>query len=87
QNLVITNSLSVLIQTIRGVTPDIAVKARLVGKALVICWLLAASQKRLGNTTFKLSFELVDAAKGSGDTIKKETHKMAETNRAFAYFL
>ncbi|KAI5658737.1 hypothetical protein M9H77_27530 [Catharanthus roseus] len=38
--------------------------------------------------TFKLSFELVDAAKGSGDAIRKreETHRMAEANRDFAHF-
>jgi small subunit ribosomal protein S7 len=37
---------------------------------------------------FKLSSELVDAAKGSGDAIhkKKETHRMTEANRAFAHF-
>ncbi|RYQ92316.1 hypothetical protein Ahy_B09g098515 isoform D [Arachis hypogaea] len=34
---------------------------------------------------FKFSSELVDAAKGSGDAIRKkeETHRMAEANRAF----
>lgn len=99
-----TNPLSVLRQAIRGVTPDIAVKARRVGgsthqvpieigstqgKALAIRWLLAASRKRPGrNMAFKLSSELVDAAKGSGDAIRKkeETHKMAEANRAFCTF-
>ncbi|KAK6139098.1 hypothetical protein DH2020_027159 [Rehmannia glutinosa] len=99
-----TNPLSVLRQAICGVTPDIAVKARRVGgsahqvpieigstqgKALAIRWLLAASQKCSGrNMAFKLSSELVDAAKGSGDAIRKkeETHKMAEANRAFAHF-
>ncbi|KAF4381691.1 small ribosomal subunit protein uS7cz/uS7cy [Cannabis sativa] len=99
-----TNPLSVLRQAIRGVTPDIAVKTRRVGgsthkvpieigstqgKALAIRWLLGASRKRPGrNMVFKLSFELVDAAKGSGDAIRKkeETHRMAETNRAFAHF-
>ncbi|GFP90963.1 30S ribosomal protein s7 chloroplastic [Phtheirospermum japonicum] len=48
-----------------------------------------SSRKRLGrNMDFKLSSELVDAAKGSGDAIrkKKETHKMVEANRAFAHF-
>jgi len=37
---------------------------------------------------FKLSYELVDAAKGSGDAIrnKEETHRMAEANRVFAHF-
>uniref|UniRef100_K4CTX8 Small ribosomal subunit protein uS7 domain-containing protein n=1 Tax=Solanum lycopersicum TaxID=4081 RepID=K4CTX8_SOLLC len=59
------------------------------GKALAIRWLLAASRKRPGrNMAFKLSSELVDAAKGSGDAIRKkeETHRMAEANRAFADF-
>nr|ARD04507.1 ribosomal protein S7 [Pyracantha coccinea] len=104
-----TNPLSVLRQAIRGVTPDIAVKARRVGgsthqvpieigstqgKALAIRWLLGASRKRPGrnmggrNMVFKLSSELVDAANGSGDAIRKkeETHRMAEANRAFAHF-
>ncbi|KAG2323189.1 hypothetical protein Bca52824_016402 [Brassica carinata] len=99
-----TNPLSVLRQAIRGVTPDIAVKARRVGgsthqvpieigstqgKALAIRWLLGASRKRPGrNMAFKLSSELVDAAKGSGDAIRKkeETHRMAEANEAFAHF-
>ncbi|KAK5838460.1 hypothetical protein PVK06_007190 [Gossypium arboreum] len=104
QQKIETNPLSVLRQAIRGVTPDIAVKARRVGgsthqvpieigstqgKALAIRWLLGASQKRPGrNMAFKLSSELVDAAKGSGDAIRKkeETHRMAEANRAFAHF-
>ena len=100
-----TNPLSVLRQAIRGVTPDIAVKARRVGgsthqvpieigstqgKALAILrWLLEASQKRPGrNMAFKLSSELVDAAKGSGGAIRKKeaTHRMAEANRALAHF-
>ncbi|KAD6119710.1 hypothetical protein E3N88_10981 [Mikania micrantha] len=89
---------------IHGVTPGIAVKARRVGgsthqvpieigstqgKTLAIRWLLAASRKRPGrNMTFKLSSELVDADKGSGDAIRKreETHRMAEANKAFAHF-
>ncbi|TYJ34178.1 hypothetical protein E1A91_A05G151100v1, partial [Gossypium mustelinum] len=72
-----TNPLSVLRQAIRGVTPDIAVKARRVGgsthqvpieigftqgKAVAIRWLLGASRKCPGrNMAFKLSSELVDA--------------------------
>ncbi|MBA0799224.1 hypothetical protein Gohar_009753, partial [Gossypium harknessii] len=58
------------------------------GKALTIRWLLGTSRKRPGrNMAFKLSFELVDAAKGSDDAIRKkeETHRMAEANRAFAH--
>nr|YP_009403775.1 ribosomal protein S7 [Isotoma hypocrateriformis]YP_009403783.1 ribosomal protein S7 [Isotoma hypocrateriformis]ASA34967.1 ribosomal protein S7 [Isotoma hypocrateriformis]ASA34977.1 ribosomal protein S7 [Isotoma hypocrateriformis]ASA35040.1 ribosomal protein S7 [Isotoma hypocrateriformis]ASA35050.1 ribosomal protein S7 [Isotoma hypocrateriformis] len=98
-----TNPLLVLREAIRRVTPRIAVKARRKsglsqqipieikstrGKALAIRWLLAASRKRPGrNMAFKLSSELVDAAKGRGDAIRKreETHRMAEANRAFAH--
>ncbi|KAI4999021.1 hypothetical protein ZWY2020_057481, partial [Hordeum vulgare] len=57
--------------------------------ALAIRWLLEASQKRPGqNMAFKLSSELVDAAKGSGGAIRKKevTHRMAEANRALAHF-
>nr|YP_009628314.1 ribosomal protein S7 [Greenwayodendron suaveolens]QBO27031.1 ribosomal protein S7 [Greenwayodendron suaveolens] len=99
-----TNPLYVLRQAIGKITPDIAVKARRVrgstrqvpieiesrqGKVLAIRWLLEASRKRPGrNMAFKLSSELVDAAKGSGGAIRKkeETHRMAEANRAFAHF-
>ncbi|CAN6453967.1 unnamed protein product [Victoria cruziana] len=99
-----TNALSILRQAIRGVTPNIAVKARHVGgsthqvfieigstqgKALAIRWLLGASQKCPGrNMAFKLSSELVDATRQSGDATRKkeETHRMAEANRAFAHF-
>jgi small subunit ribosomal protein S7 len=98
------NPLSVLRQAIRRVTPNVTVKARRVGgstyqvpieiksaqgKALAIRWLLGASRKRSGqNMAFKLSYELIDAAKDNGDAIRKkeETHKMAEANRAFAHF-
>jgi small subunit ribosomal protein S7 len=98
------NPLLVLRQAIRRVTPKIGVKARRKrrstrqipieikppqGKVLAIRWLLAASRKRTGrNMVFKLSSELVDAAKGRGGAIRKkeETHRMAESNRASAHF-
>ncbi|MBA0787870.1 hypothetical protein Gotri_025193, partial [Gossypium trilobum] len=54
------------------------------GKTLAICWLVGTSRKRLGrNMAFKLSSELVDAAKGSDDAIckKEKTHRMEEKNR------
>ncbi|XP_062088515.1 uncharacterized protein LOC133795081 [Humulus lupulus] len=40
------------------------------------------------NMVFKLSSELLDASKGSGDAIRKqeETHRMTGANRAFAHF-
>jgi small subunit ribosomal protein S7 len=98
------NPLSVLRQAIRRVTPNVTVKARRLGgstyqvpieiksaqgKALAIRWLLNASRKRSGrNMAFKLSYELIDAARDNGDAIRKkeETHRMAEANRAFAHF-
>nr|YP_009141441.1 ribosomal protein S7 [Lathyrus odoratus]AIL55967.1 ribosomal protein S7 [Lathyrus odoratus] len=97
------NPLHVLREAVLEVTPKIAVKARRVsgsiqqvpieiksaqGKALAIRWLLVASRKRPGqNMAFKLSSELVDAAKGRGDAIRKkeETKKMAEANRTRAH--
>lgn len=38
--------------------------------------------------SMKLANEILDAAKGTGNAIKKkeETHKMAEANKAFAQF-
>jgi small subunit ribosomal protein S7 len=98
------NPLSVLRQAIRRVTPNVTVKARRLGgstyqvpieiksaqgKALAIRWLLGASRKRSGrNMAFKLSYELIDAARDNGDAIRKkeETHRMADANRAFAHF-
>nr|YP_010565526.1 ribosomal protein S7 [Yoania japonica]YP_010565528.1 ribosomal protein S7 [Yoania japonica]UZA66613.1 ribosomal protein S7 [Yoania japonica]UZA66615.1 ribosomal protein S7 [Yoania japonica]UZA66638.1 ribosomal protein S7 [Yoania japonica]UZA66640.1 ribosomal protein S7 [Yoania japonica] len=99
-----TNPLYVLRHAIRRTTPDIAVKARRVGgsthkvpieigstqgKALAIHWLLGSYRKRPGkNMALLLSSEFIDAAKGSGDAIRKkeETHRMAEANRSFAHF-
>jgi small subunit ribosomal protein S7 len=37
---------------------------------------------------FKLSYELMDAARQTGNAIRKreETHRMAEANKAFAHY-
>ncbi|KAJ9140539.1 hypothetical protein P3X46_031175 [Hevea brasiliensis] len=77
-----TNPLSVLRQAIRGVTPDIAVKARSVGGSTQQVPIEIGSTQ--GKALAIRCFELVDAAKGSGDAIRKkeETHRMAEANRA-----
>ena len=58
-------------------------------QALALRWLLAASRKRKNKTMAeKLSFELLDAYQKKGSAIKKkeDTHKMAESNKAFAHF-
>ena len=58
--------------------------------ALAMRWLIASARKRAGGRTMaeKLAAELMDAAAGQGATISKreETHKMAESNKAFAHY-
>lgn len=52
-------------------------------------WLITAARKRKGMPMKqKLANELMDAANNQGDAVKKreETHRMAESNRAFAHF-
>lgn len=60
--------------------------------ALSIRWIVQFANRR-SNKEFKtyadkLAAELVDAAKGVGEAIKKRdtVHRMAEANRAFAHF-
>jgi small subunit ribosomal protein S7 len=98
------NPLSVIRQAVRRTTPNVAVKARrrggstyqvpveiksAQGRALAIRWILSAAKKRNGRSmAFKLSSEIIDAARQTGNAIRKreETHRMAEANRAFAHF-
>ena len=59
------------------------------GQALALRWLLEATRKRKNKTmSEKLYFELLDASQNKGSAIKKreDTHKMAESNKAFAHF-
>jgi small subunit ribosomal protein S7 len=59
------------------------------GNALAMRWLIKSSRSRNGRSmSEKLASELMDAAAGQGATIKKreETHKMAESNKAFAHY-
>ena len=58
-------------------------------QALAIRWLIDASKKRKDKSmSDKICFELFDAYQGRGSAIKKkeDTHKMAESNKAFAHF-
>lgn len=98
------NPLEVLEQALRNVTPAIEVKPMRVGGAtyqvpvevafergvtLAMRWLLEYSRSRGGRSMAeKLANELMDAANGQGNSIKKkdDTHRMAEANRAFAHF-
>lgn len=60
--------------------------------SLALRWIVTFANKRSNKEykTFgeKLAAELMDAAKGTGETIKKRdtVHRMAEANRAFAHF-
>nr|YP_010165201.1 ribosomal protein S7 [Chamaecyparis pisifera]QRN72074.1 ribosomal protein S7 [Chamaecyparis pisifera]WBP65717.1 ribosomal protein S7 [Chamaecyparis pisifera] len=98
------NPLIVLRQAIDKLTPKLIVKSKRVsgstyqvpieikekeGKILAIRWLLESSRKRSGpNMQFKLSYEIMDAAREKGNAIRKkeEIHKMAESNKAFAHY-
>ena len=56
---------------------------------IAVRWIVEFSRKRAGKgMSLKLANELLEAAKGLGNAIKKkeETHKMAEANKAFAQF-
>ena len=59
------------------------------GQALALRWLIDATRKRKNKTmSDKLYSEIIDASQNKGSAIKKreDTHKMAESNKAFAHF-
>ena len=58
-------------------------------QTLALRWILEASRKRKNRTmSDKLFNELMDASQNKGSAIKKreDTHKMAESNKAFAHY-
>jgi small subunit ribosomal protein S7 len=91
-------------EALDNVKPSVEVRSRRVGGAtyqvptevrmerrqtLAIRWLSAAAKARSENTmTDRLSNELMDAAAGRGNAVKKreDTHRMAEANRAFSHY-
>jgi small subunit ribosomal protein S7 len=91
-------------KAMKNVGPVVEVKSRRVGgatyqvpievspsrrQALAIRWLIGYAKAR-GEKTMaeKLAGEMIAAAKGEGNAIKKrdDTHKMADANKAFAHF-
>ena len=94
----------VLEKAIRNISPRVQLKAKRVGGTnyqvptmlnkyrstnIAVKWLIEFSRKRSGKgMSLKLANELMEAAKGLGNSVKKkdETHKMAEANKAFAQF-
>ena len=58
-------------------------------QAMAMRWLIQFARKRPGHSMReKLASELMDAANNFGATVKKreDTHKMAESNKAFAHY-
>ena len=59
------------------------------GQALALRWIKTATRNRKNKTMAeKLYFEILDASQNKGAAIKKRegTHRMAESNKAFAHF-
>jgi small subunit ribosomal protein S7 len=85
-----TPSLEVKPRRVGGSTYQVPVDIRRErGNALAMRWLIRSARARTGKTmSEKLASELMDAAAGQGATIKRreETHKMAESNKAFAHY-
>jgi len=98
------NPVLVLEKAVKNVTPQVEVKARRVGGStyqvpieirayrgtnISLKWLTEFARERSGKSmAIKLSNEIIDAAKETGNSIrrKEQTHKMAEANKAFAHF-
>ena len=73
-----------------GATYQVPVEVRLKrSQALALRWIIDASRKRKDKKMAdKLFNEIFDAYQNKGSAIKKkeDTHKMAESNKAFAHF-
>ena len=83
-------NLEVRSRRVGGATYQIPVEVKTNrSQALALKWLLEASRKRKNKTmSDKLFNELMDAYQKKGAAIKKreDTHKMAESNKAFAHY-
>ena len=83
-------NLEVRSRRVGGATYQVPVEVKTKrSQTLALRWLLEATRKRKYKTmSEKLSNELIDASQKKGFAIKKreDTHKMAESNKAFAHF-
>ena len=94
----------VFASAINNIMPEVELKVRRIGAAnyqvpvevsperkqtLGLRWLVTYARLR-GEKTMedKLAAEIIDAAKGSGASVKKkeDVHKMAEANKAYAHY-
>ena len=83
-------TLEVRSRRVGGATYQVPVEVKTKrSQTLALRWLLDATRKRKNKTmSDKLINELMDAYNKKGSAIKKreDTHKMAESNKAFAHF-
>ena len=83
-------NLEVRSRRVAGATYQVPVEVKTKrSQTLALRWLLAASRKRKNKTmSDKLLNELMDAYQNKGLAIKnrEDTHKMAESNKAFAHY-
>lgn len=98
------DALEIFELALNNVGPSVEVKTKRVGgsnyqvpipvkperkNSLAMRWIINAARAKKGRAMEeKLAEELMLAAKGEGDAMKKraDIHKMAESNRAFAHF-
>ena len=98
------NPVLVLEKAVKNVTPQVEVKAKRVGGStyqvpieirayrgtnISLKWMTEFARARSGKSmAIKLSNEIIDAAKETGNSARKkeQTHKMADANKAFAHF-
>ena len=83
-------NLEVRSRRVGGATYQVPVEVKTKrSQTLALRWLLDAARKRKNKTmSDKLINELMDASQKKGSAIKKreDTHKMAESNKAFAHY-
>ena len=83
-------NLEVRSRRVGGATYQVPVEVKTKrSQTLALRWLLEASRKRKNKTmSDKLFNELMDAYQRKGSAMKKreDTHRMAESNKAFAHF-
>lgn len=97
-------ALDVFNDALANITPQLEVRARRIGGAnyqvpvevrqerkMTLClrWLTQYSRLRREKTMEeRLANEIIDAANGLGNAVKKkdDTHRMAEANKAFAHY-
>ena len=83
-------NLEVRSRRVGGATYQVPVEVRTNrSQTLALRWLLDATRKRKNKTmSEKLFNEIMDASQRKGAAIKKreDTHKMAESNKAFAHY-